>query len=149
MAALIAQHDSGDLGEAVADAMGRIEGAFAAVVLSERALAGFRDPDGIRPLVVGRLDDALGARLRDLRARHRSAPALERELEPGELVVIDERRRRATGRAGERGRGSLCVFEYIYFARPDSVMGGRGAARGARGGWASGWPPRRRSRPTS
>ena len=58
IAALIAQHPSDDLADAVADTMSHVEGAFAAVVLSERALAGFRDPDGIRPLVVGRLDDA-------------------------------------------------------------------------------------------
>jgi amidophosphoribosyltransferase len=123
MAALIAEHDSGDLGDAVADVMGRIEGAFAAVVMSESALAGFRDPDGIRPLVVGRLDDAWVLASEscafDLIGAH-----TERELEPGEMVVFDAngpRYRRVSDRPG-----SLCVFEYIYFARPDSVMGGQG-----------------------
>ncbi len=122
IAALIAQHPSSELDDAIADTMGRIQGAFAAVVLTERALAGFRDPDGIRPLVVGRLDDAW------LLASESCAFDLvggrvERELEPGELVVIDEsgpRYRQAVSRNG----GSLCIFEFIYFARPDSVMQG-------------------------
>ena len=123
MAALIVQHDSDDLGEAVADAMGRIEGAFAAVVMSERGLAGFRDPDGIRPLVVGRLDDAW-VLASETCAFDLIGARVERELEPGEMVVIDERGARFS-RTDVRS-GSLCVFEYIYFARPDSVMRGRG-----------------------
>ena len=70
IAALIANHPSGDLGDAVTDTMEQIEGAFAAVVLSENAVAGFRDPDGIRPLVVGRLDDSWVLASETLRARH-------------------------------------------------------------------------------
>jgi amidophosphoribosyltransferase len=123
MAAMIAEHDSGDLGDAVASVMGRIEGAFAAVVMSERSLAGFRDPDGIRPLAVGRLEDAW-VLASETCAFDLIGARTERELEPGEMVVIDEHGPRYR-RIGDR-RGSLCVFEYIYFARPDSVMGGRG-----------------------
>jgi amidophosphoribosyltransferase len=124
MAALIAEHESGDLGEAVADAMGRIEGAFAAVVMSERGLAGFRDPDGIRPLVLGDLDGcavlASETPALDIIGAH-----LVRELEPGELVLID-----ADGTHVEqavpprRGGEALCIFEHIYFARPDALMSG-------------------------
>jgi amidophosphoribosyltransferase len=123
IAALIAEHEGGDLGDAVEEAMSRIEGAFAAVVLTERGLAGFRDPDGIRPLVVGRLGDAW-VLASETCAFDLIGARAERELEPGELVVIDEEgpRFRRTG----AGRGALCVFEYIYFARPDSVMRGRG-----------------------
>jgi amidophosphoribosyltransferase len=123
MAAMIARADSGDLGEAVAGVMGRIEGAFAAVVMSERGLAGFRDPDGIRPLAVGRLEDSW-VLASETCAFDLIGARTERELEPGEMVVIDERGARYR-RVGDRP-GSLCVFEYIYFARPDSVMGGRG-----------------------
>ncbi len=124
IAALIAHHESGDLEAAVTDTMGQIDGAFAAVVLSENAVAGFRDPDGIRPLVVGRLDDSwvlasescaldiIGARI-------------ERELAPGELVVIDDRGARFSQAAPARS-ASLCIFEYIYFARPDTSLQGRG-----------------------
>jgi len=123
IAALIAQHESDDLAEAVAAAMLHIEGAFAAVVLSEHALAGFRDPDGIRPLVVGRLDDAW-VLASETCALDLIGARLERELKPGELVVIDERGARFR-QAVQRNGGSLCILEFIYFARPDSVMQGQ------------------------
>jgi amidophosphoribosyltransferase len=133
IAALIAENAAGSLAGAVAETMGSIEGAFAAVVLGERELVGFRDPDGIRPLVVGRLDDAwvlasescaldiIGARV-------------ERELAPGELVAIDEHGARFV-QAVPRRSGSLCIFELIYFARPDSTLQGQGLydARGRMG----------------
>jgi len=122
IAALIAQHPSSELDDAIADTMGRIQGAFAAVVLTERALAGFRDPDGIRPLVVGRLDDAW-LLASETCAFDLVGGRVERELEPGELVVIDERGPRYR-QAVSRNGGSLCIFEFIYFARPDSVMQG-------------------------
>ena len=102
--------------------MGRIEGAFAAVVLTETAIAGFRDPDGIRPLVVGRLDDAW-VLASETCALDLIGATLERELGPGELVVIDEQGPRFR-QAVERRSGALCIFEYIYFARPDSSMQG-------------------------
>jgi amidophosphoribosyltransferase len=122
IAALIA-NDGRPLEEAVAETMRRIQGAFSAVLLSEGKLIGFRDPNGIRPLVLGRLDgdpvlasetcalDLLGAEL-------------EREIEPGELVVVDEEGVRATRVVDELPAGSLCIFEFIYFARPDSTMRG-------------------------
>jgi amidophosphoribosyltransferase len=122
IAALIAR-DERPLEQAVAGAMERIEGAFSAVLLSEDKLIGFRDPDGIRPLVLGRLDedwllasescafDLLGAEV-------------ERELAPGELVVIDEDGHRAVQAVEPKGDGALCIFEFIYFARPDSKLRG-------------------------
>ncbi len=122
IAALIAQHPSERLDDAIADTMGRIQGAFAAVVLTEHALAGFRDPDGIRPLVVGRLDDAW-LLASETCAFDLVGGRVERELEPGELVVIDEHGARFR-QAVDRNAGSLCVFEFIYFARPDSIMQG-------------------------
>jgi amidophosphoribosyltransferase len=122
IAALIARDDR-PLEVAVASAMARIEGAFSAVLLSEDKLVGFRDPDGIRPLVLGRLDedwvlasescafDLLGAEV-------------ERELAPGELVVIDEDGCRSVQAVEPKKSGALCIFEFIYFARPDSKLRG-------------------------
>ncbi len=122
IAALIAQ-DERPLEEAVAATMRRIQGAFSAVLLSEGKLIGFRDPNGIRPLVLGRLDadpvlasetcalDLLGAEL-------------EREIEPGEMVVVDEAGVHAQRVIEDVPAGSLCIFEFIYFARPDSTMRG-------------------------
>jgi amidophosphoribosyltransferase len=122
IAALIARHESGDLEQSIADAMNRIEGAFAAVVLTENAVAGFRDPDGIRPLVVGRLDDAF-VLASETCALDIIGARVERELAPGELVVIDEHGPRFRQAVAPRST-SLCIFEYIYFARPDSNMQG-------------------------
>jgi amidophosphoribosyltransferase len=121
--ALIAEHP-GSLRDATVETMSRIRGAFAAVLLSPEAVIGFRDPDGIRPLVLGDLDGhpVLAS----------ETPALDiigakevRELEPGELVICD-----ASGVhieqavAPRRGGEALCVFEHIYFARPDARMSG-------------------------
>jgi amidophosphoribosyltransferase len=121
--ALIAEHP-GSLREATIETMARIRGAFAAVLLSPEAVIGFRDPDGIRPLVLGDLDGhpVLAS----------ETPALDiigatavRELEPGELAILD-----ANGVhieqavAPRRGGEALCVFEHIYFARPDARMSG-------------------------
>src|ERR671918_2660399 len=122
IAALIAR-DPRPLEEAVAATMARIQGAFSAVLLAEGKLVGFRDPDGIRPLVLGRLEgdwmlasetcafDLLGAE-----------PV--RELRPGELVVADADGVRTEQAVEPRGRGALCIFEFIYFARPDSTLPG-------------------------
>jgi amidophosphoribosyltransferase len=140
IAALIARHP-GHIDDAVADAMERIEGAFAAVLLTEDAVAGFRDPDGIRPLVVGRLDDAV-VLASETCALDIIGARLERELKPGELVVIDSdgvRYRQAV----EPRSSSLCIFEYIYFARPDSEMQGAGLheVRGRMGAQLAGEAP--------
>jgi len=117
IAALVA-HDERPLAEAVAAAMARIEGAFAAVLLSEGKLIGFRDPDGIRPLVLGRLDDD------HLLASEGCAFDLlgaepVRELQPGELIVVDADGVHAGQAVEPRDGGALCIFEFIYFARPD------------------------------
>jgi amidophosphoribosyltransferase len=133
IAALIANHPASDLATAIAEAMRRIQGAFAATVLTENALAGFRDPDGIRPLVVGRLDDAW-VLASETCALDLVGARLVRELGPGEMVVIDGDGARFS-QAVERRAGALCIFEFIYFARPDSTMQGRGLyeARGRMG----------------
>ena len=104
--------------------MQQIEGAFAAVVLSENAVAGFRDPDGIRPLVVGRVDDAW-VLASETCALDIIGATVERELAPGELVVLDERGAHFSQAVPPRSE-SLCIFEYIYFARPDTTLNGRG-----------------------
>jgi len=102
----------------------RCRGGYAVVAMViGHGILGFRDPNGIRPLVVGRLDDAW-VLASETCAFDLIGARVERELEPGEMVVIDERGARFS-RTDVRS-GSLCVFEYIYFARPDSVMRGRG-----------------------
>ena len=122
IAALIAR-DSRPLEEAVAATMEKIEGAFSAVVLSEGKLIGFRDPDGIRPLALGRLeDDWLLAS--ETCAFDLLGADVVRELAPGELVVVDDEGSRSVQAVEPRNGGALCIFEFIYFARPDSKLRG-------------------------
>jgi amidophosphoribosyltransferase len=122
IAALIAR-DERPLEEAVAATMARIEGAFSAVLLSEGKLVGFRDPDGIRPLVLGRLEDdwllASESCAFDLLGAE-----VVRELGPGELVVVDGERCESIQAVEPKNGGALCIFEFIYFARPDSKLRG-------------------------
>jgi amidophosphoribosyltransferase len=120
-AALIA-YDERPLEDAVAATMRRLQGAFTIVLLSEGKLVGFRDSGGIRPLVVGRLDDdwVLAS---ETCALDLLGAEIVREVNPGELVVIDGdglHARQATPPA----EGALCIFEFIYFARPDSKLRG-------------------------
>jgi amidophosphoribosyltransferase len=105
--------------------MERIQGAFSAVVLSEDELIGFRDPDGIRPLVLGDLDGA-PVLASETPALDIVGATLVRELEPGELVVCSgDGVHVEQAVPPRRGGEALCVFEHIYFARPDASMDGQ------------------------
>ncbi len=122
IAALIA-NDPAPLEEAVAGAMRRLEGAFTVVALADGKLVGFRDPHGFRPLNLGRIDgDPVLASetcaLDLVGAEH------EREIAPGELVVIDEEGVHSAQAVPQAGAGALCLFEFIYLARPDSTLAG-------------------------
>ena len=123
--ALIAHEAEGDLLGAVRKAVSKIRGAFSAAVMSGDALVGFRDPYGVRPLCLGDYEghpvissetaglDIIGAEF-------------VREIEPGEIVIVDQRHGLRSERVELEGaRPALCIFEFIYFARPDSVMAGR------------------------
>ena len=115
----------GTLAEGAVHAMERIRGAFSAVVLSEDTLLAFRDPDGIRPLVLGDLDGSPGRRLGDAGARHhrRDRGARARAGRAADLRLAGLARRSRPCRA--RRRETMCVFEHIYFARPDAQMDGQ------------------------
>jgi amidophosphoribosyltransferase len=121
IAALIARDDD-PLEDAVAHAMARLAGAYSVVLLSEESVVAFRDPDGIRPLALGQLgDDWLVAS--ESCAFDLLGADLVREVAPGEIVTIDAGGLRTRQALEPRPGGALCVFEYIYFARPDSRMG--------------------------
>jgi amidophosphoribosyltransferase len=122
IAALIA-HDLAPLEEAVAHAIERLDGAFSVVALSEGKLLSFRDPRGMRPLCLGKVGDdwviASESCALDL-----VGAEFEREVEPGELVVIDEDGCRSIQAVPRDGAGALCIFEFFYLARPDSRLAG-------------------------
>jgi amidophosphoribosyltransferase len=134
IAALLAEHPSRDIRDALRDIIPRLRGAFSAVLLTSNAVYGFRDPYGIRPLVLGQIEDryCLSSESSGLDI---IGAKLVREIEPGEICWID-----AEGyhieQVVDRKREALCVFEFIYFARPDSVMKGQTlyAARSRMGG---------------
>jgi amidophosphoribosyltransferase len=122
MAALIAD-DERPLDEAIAGAMGRLEGAATVVGLAEGQLFAFRDPFGFRPLVLGRLgDDPVVAS--ESCALDLVGAVFEREIRPGELVIADEHGVRSIQALEPAERGSLCIFEFFYLARPDTRLSG-------------------------
>jgi amidophosphoribosyltransferase len=122
IAALIA-HDPAPLEEAVAATMAKLEGAFSVVALSEGKLIACRDAHGFRPLCVGRLgDDWVVAS--ETCALDLVGADLEREVRPGELVVVDDAGLRAAQAVPQAKGGALCIFEFFYLARPDSRLSG-------------------------
>ncbi|HVP68326.1 MAG TPA: amidophosphoribosyltransferase [Anaeromyxobacteraceae bacterium] len=108
-------------------ALAKVVGAYSLVLLTEKALVGLRDPLGFRPLVLGRLKGSYVLASETTALDLIEAEYL-REVEPGELIVVDE-----SGFRSERlfpdlrppARAGRCVFEHIYFARPDSVLFGK------------------------
>jgi amidophosphoribosyltransferase len=119
---LIARSNYSTVVDRVTDALGRVKGAYSLLMLTNEALLGVRDPMGVRPLCIGRLDDAwiitsescaldiLGARF-------------VRDVEPGEIVIVDGTGLRSIKPWTKLPR-RFCVFEHIYFARPDSKIEG-------------------------
>ncbi|MCE2403818.1 MAG: amidophosphoribosyltransferase [Dehalococcoidia bacterium] len=98
-----------------------LQGAFSVVVLTHDTLIGMRDPLGVRPMCIGRLDSGWVIASETCALDHLGATLL-REVEPGETVIVDSKGMTSHKRPGTNGRRALCVFELIYFARPDSVL---------------------------
>jgi amidophosphoribosyltransferase len=118
---LLARSRERSLEERLIDALSRVKGAFSLVMLTADGLIAARDPHGFRPLSLGRLDGAWVA-ASETCALDLIGASHERDLEPGEVVVIRRGRLRSlrpfTAVKSER----FCIFEYIYFARPDSNL---------------------------
>lgn len=123
IAALVARAP-GSLLDAVCAVMPRLQGAYSVVALTDTELVAFRDPHGVRPLVLGRLADEGWCVASETCALDQVGATLVREVRPGEAVRLTAERpesRQALPPAASR----LCSFESIYFARPDSILGGR------------------------
>jgi len=122
IANLIARGAKKGIEKAIIDAIQAVRGSFAMVILTEDKLIGVRDPHGIRPLCLGKMEegyvlssescalDAIGAEL-------------VRDIDPGEIVIIDENGIKSY-KYYENTQCQTCAFEYIYFARPDSTIDG-------------------------
>ncbi|MEM6694167.1 MAG: amidophosphoribosyltransferase [Pseudomonadota bacterium] len=105
------------------EALRQVEGAFSIVAMTRSKLIGVRDPLGIRPLVMGKLGDAT-VLASETCALDIIGADLVREIEPGEMVVITENHVHSF-RPFEPVKPRPCIFEYVYFSRPDSIVGGR------------------------
>lgn len=123
IARLILDSPGSDWVEKISHAMQRLQGAYSLVVLTKDRLIGVRDPLGVRPLCLGKLNGGWVLASESCALDHIGTGML-REVEPGEIVVIDSNGARAY-RGAASDKRALCVFEYIYFARPDSTIGGR------------------------
>ena len=120
---LMARSGAPTVRDALLAALDRIQGAYALAVLAADRLWLARDPHGIRPLALGRLAGAVVA-ASETCALDAVGATFERELLPGEVVEVDAAGVRVVREAAGGGR-HLCLFEYIYLARPDSVLQGR------------------------
>jgi amidophosphoribosyltransferase len=141
IAALLATHEADEIEDAIADVMPRLQGAYSTVVMTKDRVVAFRDPHGLRPLVLGQAppveSEPEGGRYcvaSESCAFDIINARLLRDVRPGEMVTISEKGI-SSRQVIEGEREAFCVFEYIYFARPDSVMGGNvlQAARGRMG----------------
>ncbi len=117
VATLLARH-GGDLEAAAFDVLPSLQGAFSLVLMDERSLFAARDPHGLRPLSIGRLSNGFVV-ASETCALDIVGAVFVRDVEPGELVRIDDRGLHSS-RFAPTERDALCIFEYVYLARPDS-----------------------------
>jgi len=120
--ALLAADPDRSLEAAALDVLPRLQGAFCFVFMDETTLYAARDPHGIRPLVLGRLERGWVV-ASETAALDIVGASMIREVEPGELIAIDEDGLRSQRFAEATPKG--CVFEYVYLARPDTTINGR------------------------
>jgi len=121
IAALIAR-DPASLPEAVANTMRRLEGAYSVVAIVDGTMVSFRDAHGIRPLCLGRMGDDWVVASESC-ALDLIGATVDRDVRPGEVVWLDEEGLHSV-QALPEGRGASCIFEHVYFARPDTRLGG-------------------------
>jgi amidophosphoribosyltransferase len=122
IAALLSTHEADTLEDALEDVMPRLEGAFSTVVMTNDAVVAFRDAAGLRPLALGQMGDRYCVASESCAFDIIGARFL-REVQPGEMVSLSEGGIE-TRQIIKGERRSFCVFEHIYFARPDSLLEG-------------------------
>ena len=110
--------------ERVFQCMRQLEGAYSLVIQTKDTMIAVRDPLGIRPLCLGKLNGGWIVASESCALDHLGAEYL-RDVEPGEVIIVDSNGLHTAIWSGGTGRRALCVFELIYFARPDSIMDGK------------------------
>jgi amidophosphoribosyltransferase len=121
---LLARSESDNLLDGLAETLGRVQGAFSLLLLTQDSLIAVRDPNGFRPLNLGRTGDGSYVLASETCAFDLIGATYIREVEPGEILVIrgDELK---SVKALHSPRLSKCIFEHVYFSRPDSIVFGR------------------------
>lgn len=117
---LIAKSEYGRVVDRLTDALSHIEGAYSLVAVTQKKLIGVRDPYGVRPLVLGRLGEAT-ILTSETCALDIIGAEFIRDVEPGEIIIIDDKGLHSLKPFNKRPQ-KFCIFEYIYFARPDSIL---------------------------
>jgi amidophosphoribosyltransferase len=120
---LIARSRNHTIEEKIMDSLNKIQGAYCLVLMTEDKLVGVRDPHGFRPLCLGKLGEGWVLASESCALDTVGAEFI-RDIEPGEMVVIDHHGLKSY-RFAPSDRRALCIFEYIYFARPDSIIDGQ------------------------
>ena len=110
--------------ERMMDALRRVEGAFSIVAMTRTKLIGVRDPLGVRPLVLGKIGDDGWVLSSETCGLDIIGAEFIREVDPGEMVVIEKGEVNSL-RPFQQKRPRFCIFEHVYFSRPDSILGGQ------------------------
>ena len=126
---LIARHPSQNLLECLQTILPRIEGAYSLSILSHKALFAIRDPWGFRPLVLAEMTNPTGGKSYVVASESCAfdliGAKLVREIEPGEIFWVDDEGQHSVFMDKKAPQPARCVFEHVYFSRPDSVVFGR------------------------
>ena len=121
---MLAQPTLGGVENTIVQTLRRIEGAYSLIIMTEKELIGARDPFGFRPLALGRINGSWVLASESV-AFDQIRAEFVRDVEPGEIVIINEKGLVSIQAFPEHTRRAFCIFEYVYFARPDSTIGGR------------------------
>ncbi len=121
---LMARSLQRNIPERMEDALRRVEGAFSVVAMTRTKLIGVRDPLGVRPLVLGKIGDGW-ALSSETCALDIIGAEYVREIDPGEMVVITADKGVESIRPFRPQKSRFCIFEHVYFSRPDSIIGDR------------------------
>ena len=127
----IARSQQKNIEDAIVDALSKVEGAYSLGFLTRDMLVGVRDPMGFRPLSLGRLEGAW-VLSSESTAFDLVGATFERDIEPGEVVVIKGKKIRSY-KPFQEADPHACIFEYVYFARPDSLLWSRNVSRVRKG----------------
>jgi len=119
---MLAQPQAGGMPSSLVNTIRRIEGAYSLVIMTEKELIGARDPHGFRPLSIGRTASGAYVLSSETTAFDLIHAQFIRDVAPGEIVIINDKGVTSIQAFPEHQKRAFCIFEYVYFARPDSVI---------------------------